>query len=76
MNLCANCNNNVWSTSAVLCESHELQVLGITREMLDSNDGDDVLIDTRQLWDEWKVIQSMREIHFRNMANIFARGRG
>ena len=54
MNLCANCDNNVWSTSAVLCESHEMQVLGITREMLDSNGGDDVLIDTRQLWDEWK----------------------
>jgi len=31
-----------------------MQVLGITREMLDSNGGDDVLIDTRQLWDEWK----------------------
>lgn len=53
MNLCANCDNTVWSTSAVLCESHEMQALGITREMLDSNGGDDILVDTRQLWDQW-----------------------
>lgn len=54
MDLCSSCNEKVWSTSAVLCETHEMEVLGITRDMLNANDGDDVLIDTRQLWDEWK----------------------
>lgn len=36
-NLCANCDEKAFSTTAVLCEKHEMEVLGITREMLDDN---------------------------------------
>jgi hypothetical protein len=50
---CATCGEKTFAPSAVLCETHEMQVLGITREMLDANDGDDVLLNTRQLWDQW-----------------------